>query len=41
MRKVVLMIDNTNEATKRLYVSFGFRFTGKIEKDEYYYEMEL
>ena len=41
VRKVVLMIDNTNAAAKRLYVSFGFRFTGKIEKNEYYYEMEL
>ena len=41
VRKVILMIDNTNEAAKRSYVSFGFRFTGKIEKNEYYYEMEL
>ena len=41
VRKVILMIDNTNETAKRSYVSFGFRFTGKIEKNEYYYEMEL
>ena len=41
VRKVILMINNTNEAAKRLYVSFGFHFTGKIEKDEYYYELEL
>ena len=41
VRKVVLMIDNANEAAKRLYISFEFRFTGKIEKDKYYYELEL
>ena len=41
VRKVVLMIDNINETVKRLYISFGFRFTGKIEKGKYYYELEL
>ena len=41
VRKVILMIENTNEVAKRLYTSFGFHFTGKIEKDEYYYELEL
>ena len=41
VRKIVLMIDETNEITKKLYLSFGFYFTGKIDKDEYYYELEL
>lgn len=41
IRKVVLMIDNTNEIAKNLYLSFGFRFNGKIDHDEYYYEREL
>ena len=41
VRKVVLMVDNANEIAKKLYTAFGFHFTGKIEHDEYYYEMEL
>lgn len=41
VRKVILMIDDTNKIAKKLYLSFGFRFTGKIDKNEYYYELEL
>lgn len=41
VRKVVLMIDDRNEIAKRLYMSCGFRFNGKIEKGEYYYEKDL
>ncbi|MGI6178063.1 MAG: GNAT family N-acetyltransferase [Eubacterium sp.] len=41
VRKVVLMIDDANEIAKNLYTSFGFRFTGKIDHDEYYYEKVL
>lgn len=41
VRKVILMIDDANEIAKSLYVSFGFRFTGKIDHDEHYYELEL
>lgn len=41
VRKVVLMIDETNQIAKNLYVSFGFTFTGKMDKDEYYYELTM
>lgn len=41
VRKVFLMIDDANEIAKKLYVSFGFQFTGKIDKDEYYYALEV
>ncbi len=41
VRKVILMIDEANEIAKELYLSFGFQFTGKIDKDEYYYELDL
>lgn len=36
-----LMIDDTNSIAKRLYMSFGFKFTGKIYKDEHYYRLSL
>lgn len=41
VRKVILMINKTNTIAKKLYLSFGFQFTGKIDKDEYYYELKL
>ena len=41
VRKAVLLIDQTNEAAKELYLSFGFRFTGKLDKAGAYYELEL
>lgn len=40
VRKVVIMIDDTNEIAKKLCPSFGFHFTGKIDKDKYYYELD-
>lgn len=39
--KVVLMIDDENTVAKNLYLSFGFRFTGKIDKEEHYYELTV
>ena len=41
VKKVVLIIDNTNENNKNLYLSFGFHFARKIEKAKYCYELEL
>lgn len=41
VRKVIIMVDKQNEIAKKLYVSFGFRFTGKIDHNEYYYALEL
>lgn len=41
VRKVVLVTDNTNENAKNLYLSFGFHFTGKIDKAKYRYELAL
>lgn len=41
MSKVVLMIDEGNVIAKKLYLSFGFEFTGKVDKEEYYYELML
>ncbi|CAJ1811909.1 GNAT family N-acetyltransferase [Aeromonas jandaei] len=40
-REVLLMIDEDNRIAKELYASFGFRFTGKIEKDEHYYSLNI
>lgn len=39
--KVVLMIDEENVIAKKLYLSFGFTFNGKIDKEEYYYDLIL
>lgn len=39
--RVILMIDDENKIAKHLYTSFGFTFTGKIEKDEHYYQLLL
>lgn len=41
VKKVVLVIDNTNESAKNLCLSFGFHFTGEIDKAGYYYKLEL
>lgn len=41
VKKVILMIDNANKNAKRICLSFGFQFTGKIDNNEYYYELEL
>lgn len=39
--KAVVMIDENNVTAKKLYCSFGFEFTGKIDKDEHYYALAL
>ncbi len=39
--KVILMIDDNNTIAKKLYRAFGFTFNGRIEKDEFYYELRL
>jgi diamine N-acetyltransferase len=39
--KVTLMIDAENIIAKNLYLSFGFTFNGKVEKNEYYYDLVL
>lgn len=41
VKKVGLIIDNANEDAKNLYLSFGFHFTGEMDKTECYYELEL
>ena len=41
VKKVILMIDDANKIAKNLCLSFGFQFTGKIDHDKYYYELEL
>ena len=41
VKKVVLIIDDTNENAKNLNLSFGFHFTGEIDKTECSYELEL
>lgn len=40
VKKVVFATDNANEKEKNLYLSFGFRFMGKIGNDQYGYELE-
>lgn len=39
--RVTLMIDEHNLVAKSLYLAYGFRFTGKIEKEEHYYSLAL
>ena len=41
VKKVIFMIDEENQIAKKLCLSFGFRFTGKIDHDEYCYELVL
>ncbi|SIS15267.1 diamine N-acetyltransferase [Peribacillus simplex] len=38
---VELMIENENTIAKNLYTSFGFTFTGKIDRNEYYYRLDF
>lgn len=40
-KEIVIMIDDDNTIAKHLYTSFGFKFTGKVLKDEHYYRLEL
>ena len=41
VKKVIFMIDEENKIAKKLCLSFGFRFTGKIDHDAYCYELVL
>ena len=41
VKKVILMVSNANKIAKKLCLSFGFQFTGKMENDECYYELAL
>ena len=41
VQTVNLMLDDTNQIAKKLYLRFGFSFTGKIDKEEYYYKLKL
>ncbi len=41
VKKVILMIDDANKIAKNLCLSFGFQFTGKIDHNKHYYELEL
>lgn len=40
-KKAVLIIDPENFIAKKLYLSFGFKFIGVIDKGEHYYELKL
>lgn len=40
VKKVILMIDDVNDNAKNLYLSFGFHFTGGIDKTKCCYELE-
>ena len=41
VKKVIFMIDEENKIAKKICLSFGFRFTGKIDHDAYCYELVL
>ena len=41
VKKIFLGVNERNIIAKNLYSSFGFRFTGKIDKGEQYYELEI
>lgn len=41
VRKAAIVIGRANEKAKNLYLSFGFRSTGKTDKSEGYYELAL
>lgn len=41
VKEVIVIIDNANENAKKLYLSFGFRSTGKIDKAGYCYKLEI
>ena len=40
VRQVTLGVDDANRIAKRLYASFGFVFTGTVEKGEQIYRLE-
>ena len=41
VKNAIVMINETNEIAKKLCLSFGFQFTGKIDHGEYYYALKL
>lgn len=41
VKKVAFVINNADESAKTLCLSFGFHFTGKIDKVGYYYKLEM
>mgnify|MGYP002464564541 FL=1 len=41
VKEVIFMIDDADHIAKKRCLSFGFRFTGKIDHDECYYALEL
>ena len=41
VRKVTVIIDDTNGNAKNLYLSFGFHFMGKLDNGKYCYELEM
>jgi diamine N-acetyltransferase len=41
IKTVNIMIDEENSIAKNLYSSFGFTFTGKVLKDEHYYQLNI
>ena len=41
VKEVMVSIDNANEHTKKLYLSFGFHPTGETDKAGYCYKLEI
>lgn len=41
VRKVTVIIDDTNGNAKNLYLSFGFHFTREVDNGKYCYELEM
>ena len=41
VKKVILTIDNADENATNLYLAFGLRFIGEIDKGGYCYKLEM
>ena len=41
VKEVMVSIDNANEHTKKLYLSFGFHPTGETDKAGYCHKLEI
>ena len=41
VKEVMVSVDNANEHTKKLYLSFGFHPTGETDKAGYCYKLEI
>ncbi|QIL79946.1 GNAT family N-acetyltransferase [Diaphorobacter sp. HDW4A] len=41
VKTVLLMLEEHNIVAKNLYMSFGFQFTGNIEKEEHFYRLAI